>query len=110
MATKERLISAVIHDDGSLHFSSVMSPAEESVAVCYTIPDRIIPVIFIPGVMESNRATDESDNSQSGWLLDSTNTVQPWMTKDALTRRNTLDPTKARIAQYVKGSYLEYKA
>ncbi|KQR78596.1 hypothetical protein ASG35_09310 [Burkholderia sp. Leaf177] len=107
---KERLISAVIHDDGSLHFSSVMSLADESVAVCYTIPDRIIPVIFVPGVMGSNRATDESDNSQSAWLLNSTNRIQPWMTKGALTRRNTLDPTKTKIAQNVKGSFLEYKA
>lgn len=61
------------------------------------IPDRIIPVVFIPGVMGSNLATDEGDKSQSVWLLDSTDTVKPWMTKGPLTRRKTLDPAKTKV-------------
>lgn len=54
LATIERVIPAVIHDDGSVHYTSVTSPSDDSIAICHVVPDRIIPVIFVPGIMGSN--------------------------------------------------------
>ncbi|WP_152563236.1 hypothetical protein [Caballeronia zhejiangensis] len=33
---------------------TVTSPSDDSIAVCVMVPQRIIPVIFVPGIMGSN--------------------------------------------------------
>jgi hypothetical protein len=54
LAIQERIIEPKIADDGSIHYSSVMSAPDDSIAVCYMVPDRVIPVVFVPGVMGTN--------------------------------------------------------
>ncbi|QXE07352.1 hypothetical protein BJG93_36445 (plasmid) [Paraburkholderia sprentiae WSM5005] len=61
------------------------------------VPNRIIPVIFVPGIMGTNLATKNFGQSQPVWLLDSTATVKSWMTKGPAYRQRVLDPEKTQV-------------
>lgn len=67
MAT-ERILSRYVSDDGAVHYTSTMSAPDDSVGACYLIPDRIIPIIFVPGIMGSNLMDRERNPV---WLVDS---------------------------------------
>jgi hypothetical protein len=51
---QERHISVQYDNRGNPYWQSITSPPANSVGMCYMVPDRIIPVIFVPGVMGSN--------------------------------------------------------
>jgi pimeloyl-ACP methyl ester carboxylesterase len=97
LATQERIIPPRIADDGSVHYSSVTSAPDDSTAVCYMIPDRVIPVVFVPGVMGTNLETKGPEEPKPVWLLDSLSTVKPWMTKNPVDRKRILDPNKTQV-------------
>ncbi len=76
--TEQRIIHPTIDDDGSAYYDSVMTPSSDTrPAICYMIPDRIIPVIFVPGIMGSNLMNGKgnpvwlvnSNASMAGWLV-----------------------------------------
>jgi len=101
MAALDRTIPAVVHDDGSVHYSSVMShESDTSSGVCYMIPKRIIPVIFVPGIMGSNlksMATDEN-KQKSVWSVDSKWSIgTQWGGKGPAQRKQFLDPAKTEV-------------
>lgn len=62
--------------------------------VIYKMPDRIIPVIFLPGVMGSNL---KNDKHQSIWKADSIAGMLSWATKSASQRKKLLDPVKTSV-------------
>ncbi|CAG4903143.1 esterase/lipase family protein [Paraburkholderia gardini] len=95
MATVERIIPPTIAADGSVHYSSVTSAPDDSIAVCYMVPDRIIPVIFVPGVMGTN--LERKGQPDPVWLLDSRTTVTPWMGKSPAVRKQMLNPDQTEI-------------
>ncbi len=96
VATRERIIEPVIARDGSVHYTSVTSPPDDSTAVCYVVPRRIIPVVFVPGVMGTNLMSQASQ-STSIWLADGTASVMPWMVKGASERKQLLDPGSTQV-------------
>ncbi|WP_164721245.1 lipase/acyltransferase domain-containing protein [Burkholderia stagnalis] len=92
--TVERILPAKHADDGSVHYSSTSSPSDDSHAVCHMEPDRVIPVIFVPGVMGSNL----KDSSGKGvWVVDGPTTMLRWKFKKADYRKQTLDPDKTAV-------------
>jgi pimeloyl-ACP methyl ester carboxylesterase len=95
MATVERIIPPKIAADGSVHYSSVTSAPDDSIAVCHMVPDRIIPVIFVPGVMGSNLKL--KGQADAVWLLDSASTVATWMAKKPADRKRILDPENTQV-------------
>jgi pimeloyl-ACP methyl ester carboxylesterase len=95
MATVERIIPPTIAVDGSVHYSSVTSAPDDSIAVCHMVPDRIIPVIFVPGVMGSN--LKRKGQPDAVWLLDSTSTVATWMARKPADRKRILDPDNTQV-------------
>ncbi|CAB3690395.1 hypothetical protein LMG22037_02950 [Paraburkholderia phenoliruptrix] len=97
MAIPERIIQPSIAEDGSIHYSSVTSAPDDSTAVCYMVPDRVIPVVFVPGVMGTNLETKGPAKSKPVWLLDSLSTVKPWMTVGPDMRKRVLDPNKTQV-------------
>ncbi|MCR1770290.1 esterase/lipase family protein [Burkholderia glumae] len=97
MAAQERIIQPKIADDGSIHYSSVMSAPDDSTAVCYMVPNRVIPVVFVPGVMGTNLETKGPAKPKPVWLLDSLFTVMPWTTKNPGDRKQILDPEKTQV-------------
>ncbi|WP_211452714.1 lipase family alpha/beta hydrolase [Collimonas antrihumi] len=95
MVTIERIIPPTYDEDGHVSFHSVTSPPDDSTAVCYMIPTRVIPVIFVPGVMGSNLTT--LDN-KAVWLLDSAGKMaRDWVGKDASVRKMILDPNNTKV-------------
>ncbi|SAK64758.1 esterase/lipase family protein [Caballeronia ptereochthonis] len=96
MTNLERVIPGRLADDGSVHYSSTTSAPDESTAVCYMIPDRVIPIIFVPGVMGSHLIATGADNPNEDepvWLCNSPLRVATaWMFRGAETRKQKLDP------------------
>lgn len=62
--------------------------------VIYKMPDRIIPVIFLPGVMGSNLM---NENGKSIWKVDGTWSMKSWLVRGAEERKKLLDPTKTVV-------------
>lgn len=98
-STEQRIIHPTIDDDGSVYYESVMTPSSDTrPAICPMIPDRIVPVIFVPGIMGSNlKVLNSSDpvwtmNSEVGAFWD-------WVIKDksAAKRKQLLDPLKTDV-------------
>lgn len=94
MTKNERIIPATIADDGSAHYTSVTSPPDDSTAVCYMVPNRVIPVIFVPGVMGSNLiAIAGPYQGQKVWLVNSGGgALGDWISRGAGARKQLLDP------------------
>jgi pimeloyl-ACP methyl ester carboxylesterase len=96
MTTVERIIPAHIADDGSVHYTSVMSPSDHSIAVCLMVPDRVIPVVFVPGVMGTNLMDPISQAPV--WLVNGTwSVLKDWGSRGPEKRKQTLDPKKTDV-------------
>jgi pimeloyl-ACP methyl ester carboxylesterase len=95
MVTKERVIQPKVAEDGSVHYSSVTSAPDDSTAVCYVVPDRVIPVIVVPGVMGTNLDSNQDDPI---WIVDSVESLAAWAVKSAAYRKDKLDPSKTKVS------------
>lgn len=60
----------------------------------YKMPDRIIPVLFLPGVMGSNLMTRDG---KSIWKVDGIWSMKSWLIRGACERQKLLDPTKTIV-------------
>ena len=60
----------------------------------YKMPDRVIPVIFLPGVMGSNLM---SPDGKSIWKVDGIWSMKSWLVRGAEERKKLLDPTKTVV-------------
>ena len=96
MTSKERIITPTIAADGSRHYQSVTSPPDDSIAVCYMIPDRIIPIVFVPGVMGTNL---EDLKKNSVWLVNSSTSLLGWIGKSPIERKKILDKIRNEVRQ-----------
>src|SRR5450830_1668776 len=98
MATTKRIIPPVIHKDGSVHYHSTTSKPDDSIAACGMVPNRIIPVIFVPGVMGSNLMTTSGpDTGESVWVMNGGATGKlgagwDWAGANAKDRKKKLNP------------------
>jgi hypothetical protein len=93
---KERLITPTFDARGNPTWRSVMSPPDGSVALCMMVPDRIIPVIFVPGVMGSN-LKGVGANRDITWRLDGPKSMLSWLGRDAEKRKEYLTPEKMTV-------------
>ncbi len=75
------------------------SAPDDSTAVCYMHPDRVIPVIVVPGVMGTNLANLKDDPV---WLVDNSSSLVGWAVKTPTDRKNILDPSATKVSN--KGS------
>ena len=100
---KKRVIPPTFDNRGNPSWKSRMSPPDESVAVVKMIASRIIPVIFIPGVMGSNLTeSNPADPSKIvRWNLDSDGLdhAGAWAlaSRDAKFRKSYLQPSKMKV-------------
>ena len=98
--TIERTVAPTFDRRGNPEWKSTMTPPDNSVAVVNMIPDRIIPVIFLPGVMGSNLIEKGKARAQAvKWLLDSEGTAAQWAspTRTASFRKRYLNPTAMEL-------------
>ncbi|WP_288426295.1 hypothetical protein [uncultured Pantoea sp.] len=61
----------------------------------YKMPDRVIPVVFLPGVMGSNLMNP--DDGKPVWTVNGTASMLPWMGRGPAKRKKLLDPTKTVV-------------
>ncbi|MFJ9448926.1 hypothetical protein [Herbaspirillum sp. NPDC101397] len=100
MTTIKRIIPPRILKSGVVEYHSVTSPPDDSIAMCSKVPDRIIPVIFVPGVMGSNLQSIETNatKSKAVWVVNSTKGVAwRWGFRGTEKRKNLLDPAKTEV-------------
>ncbi|CNJ01321.1 lipase family alpha/beta hydrolase [Yersinia intermedia] len=93
--TSEKIIVPPAYDEnGRLYYPLIPAASiKDQIAVCYKVPDRAIPVIFLPGVMGSNLKTKDNSDSDKLWRLDSGGSAAGWLFKGANKRKKLLDPT-----------------
>lgn len=101
MNTPHRIVPTLYDKDGRPYCQSITSPAENTVrAKCLLPPDKVLPVLFIPGIMGSNlrRQADGSSDSVTAWFPDSLKWA--WSFKSALPadREQILDPARTYAA------------
>ncbi|WP_395140865.1 esterase/lipase family protein [Schlegelella aquatica] len=93
-STQERMIPVRYDERGNPYWESRMSPPDDSVGVCHIVPDRIVPVIFVPGVMGSNL---RSSGEGRRWRMDSVWTALSWIWADAKERKRSLRPETMEV-------------
>ncbi|MEO7065629.1 MAG: hypothetical protein ABI114_01860 [Rhodanobacter sp.] len=86
----DRHIPVCYDEHGEPSWHSTTSPPDSSYGVCNMVADRVIPVIFVPGVMGSNLKSKSGKGLS--WRLDSDATMLPWATRGAATRKANLTP------------------
>jgi hypothetical protein len=96
MNTNVRNLSAQFDEQGNPFWKTRLSAPDNSFAQIAMIPDRVIPVIFVPGVMGSNLNGIGSSKGVS-WLLDSENTMLGWTTKGPEYRKQHLTPSTMEV-------------
>lgn len=92
---KARVVNPSYDQRGVPHWTMRLSPPDDTFAMCLMVPDRVIPVIFVPGVMGSNLIEKGRDADKAmTWLLDDTLTAARWTLIDrgAETRKKYLHP------------------
>ena len=68
-----------------------MTAPNDSVAVINMVSDRIIPIVFVPGVMGSNlRGIGKAKGTN--WRLDTSTSMAPWLNRDEDERKKFLTP------------------
>ena len=97
MTNTRDYIQPIIADDGSVHYPSVMTPSSDKTpAICPMVPDRIIPVIFVPGIMGSN--LKNSGTNRAVWTLNSAvGAAWHWASQGAADRKQLLHPAKTDV-------------
>ncbi len=75
-------------DNGRFHYEITSRPKEDNyVALCLVPPEKVIPVIFIPGVMGSNLKNEDGEV----WQF-SIPSLRKWLFAGARKRKKLLDP------------------
>lgn len=104
-----RVITPKFDKNGFALYDSITSPSDDTYAIAYVVPDRVIPVIFVPGVMGSNLCVKNENNDASQkpvWLLDSLEGMAyDWIKADAKARKKLLRPEITDV--YRKGAIPE---
>lgn len=92
----ERVITPTYDKRGNPEWRSTMTPPDNSIAVIHMVPDRMIPVIFVPGVMGSN-LRGVGDAIGINWKLDSTGTMKGWLMRGPKDRKQYLQPARMEV-------------
>ncbi len=94
--TKARKIPPTYDNRGNPSWKMRMSPPDDTFAMCLMVPDRIIPVIFVPGVMGSNlRGVGQAVGTN--WTLNSNWSMKGWLRRGAKKRKAALTPTTMEV-------------
>lgn len=96
MNSTVRDLPAQFDENGNPFWKTRLSAPDSSYAQIHAIPERIIPVIFVPGVMGSNLKGTGNSKGVS-WLLDSNSTMLGWTTKGPEYRKQHLTPASMEV-------------
>ncbi|NWA59433.1 hypothetical protein HX773_00850 [Pantoea sp. B9002] len=80
-------------DNGQFHYELISQPKENNhVAICLVPPEKVIPIIFIPGVMGSNLKNQQSEV----WQF-SASSLKKWTLASPDKRKFLLDPKTTTV-------------
>ncbi|NRF84646.1 hypothetical protein HQ619_11930 [Burkholderia gladioli] len=101
MNDKTRTVARSYDEDGLPVWHSQTSPTSMTTrAECLMHPDRIIPVIFVPGIMGSNLKTKDvkkSRNIVNIWRPDLTNAVTTIIGLNPAGRKEVFNPANVQV-------------
>lgn len=97
MSPTERILTPISHEDGVTCYYSVTTPPDDSIAVVHLYPSRVIPVIFVPGVMGSNLKSNDGKNTPVWTVNSKLGVARAWIFKNAAQRKQLLDPDKTEV-------------
>jgi len=92
----ERNIPPRLDAKGGVEWRSQMTAPNDSMAVINMVSDRLIPIVFVPGVMGSN-LRGVGDKKKVTWRLDSSASMGPWLNRDEDERKKYLTPETMRV-------------
>lgn len=95
-ATDARPLPTQFDERGNPFWTTRMSAPDNSYALITKAPNRVIPVIFVPGVMGSN-LQGKGDSEDMQWLLDGASTMLPWLSKGPKDRKQHLRPEVMQV-------------
>lgn len=95
-ATESNSVLLVYDKYGHPLYKVIATPKDkEQWLKIYKMPDRVIPVVFLPGVMGSNLMNP--DDGKPVWTVNGTASMLPWMGRGPAKRKKLLDPTKTVV-------------
>lgn len=94
--TTIRVLEPQFDNKGNPSWVTRLSAPDDSYAAINKIPDRIIPVIFVPGVMGTN-LTGQGKSKGLDWLLDSEISMSAWLFRGPTIRKRHLTPSTMRV-------------
>jgi len=80
---------------GNPKWHTVTSPPDSSVGICMMVSLRVIPVIFVPGVMGSNLKGIKNKNIN--WRMDTKTSLLPWLQRGPEFRKQYLTPNAMTV-------------
>ena len=84
-------IDPILDEVGRLVYPVHTYPSSDEVEVVLRkVPSRVVPVIFLPGVMGSNLRGVGDSQIEEIWRLDGVSSLLGWTMKDARERKNIL--------------------
>ena len=90
------IISPIYSDGSQPHYQAVTARNEENArARIYKTPDRVIPIVFLPGVMGSNLKLKKGDKSV--WKVNDKASMLKWAFKGADERKKLLDQHETEV-------------
>ncbi|WP_186110911.1 esterase/lipase family protein [Burkholderia gladioli] len=105
MNDKTRTVARSYDEDGLPVWHSQTSPTSMTTrAECLMHPDRIIPVIFVPGIMGSNLASIDAERSlkiKNIWRPDLMGAVTKIIGLEPRERKAVFDPSNAHVDQNI---------
>ncbi len=94
--TAERKIAPQYDARGNPVWQTRMTSPDNTVAKLDMVPDRIIPVIFVPGVMGSN-LKGIGPAKDVTWTLNNTASMLPWLGRGPEQRKASLTPATMMV-------------
>ncbi len=94
--TTIRVLEPQFDNKGNPSWVTRLTAPDDSYAAINKIPDRIIPVIFVPGVMGTN-LTGQGNSKDMEWLLDSEVSMSAWLLRGPTIRKRHLTPSTMRV-------------
>lgn len=99
MSDEHRIVPTLYDRQGRPYCAALNSPASSQVrARCILPPNKVIPVVFVPGIMGSNLASDDSlaiDNR--AWWPDNTGWALKFRRFTGAQRQQLLHPDRTRV-------------
>lgn len=98
MTQGNEIIIGPVYGEGPLPYYSVVTDIKHknTVAKVYKLPERVIPIVFLPGVMGSNL---KNKNGEAVWVADAiaSPNLLSWIGRKAEQRKKILDPNNTFV-------------